>query len=58
MQTPDERKALIAAGRFEQLEPPQNLGFGFQRPTAMQFVGMVASSIARAEDEREPGEEG
>ena len=66
MQTPAQRKHLIKTGRFEELEPPANLGFGFkigfpvapqQVPRAIQQV--FGSGLERAlSPEREPGEEG
>jgi hypothetical protein len=61
MQTPAHRKRLIAEGRYTELEPPPNLGFGFKRgfPAAPQAVQQVFGTTERAlPPEREPGEEG
>lgn len=64
MQTPSQRKQLILEGRYDQLEPPPNLGFGFLNGFAAHSQQIPASVRAvfggadRASGEREPGEDG
>ena len=64
MQTPAQRKQLIREGRYDQLEPPQNIGFGLRDGFAAHPQHIPASVRAvfggadRATGEREPGEEG
>ena len=64
MQTPAKRKQLIREGRYDQLEPPPNIGFGLRDGFAAHPQQVPASVRAvfggadRATGEREPGEEG
>ena len=63
MQTPAQRKQLILEGRYDQLEPPQYIGFGFRDGFAApqqipQAVRVVFGGADRAAGERQPGEEG
>lgn len=54
MQTPQERKRLIADGRFTELEPPNELEWGRRAPEAIlqAFPGVAVVK------EREAGEDG
>jgi len=64
MQTPAQRKRLIRDGRYDQLEPPQNIGWGLQHGFAAHPQQVPVSIRAvfwgadRAAGERQPGEEG
>lgn len=64
MQTPAQRKDLIRAGLYDQLEAPENIGFGAQLGftrspqqlprTVREVFGSEKAIVA----EREPGEDG
>ena len=63
MQTPKQRKSLIRAGLYDQLEPPENLG----QPWSLSYVSIevtappAVKAFRHTVSEvfgREPGEEG
>lgn len=60
MQSPEQRKALIKAGLYNQLEPPENLGQPWVgRAPLLTTASMKAFKHTVADVfEREPGQEG
>lgn len=58
MQTPEQRKSLIRAGLYSQLEPPANLGQPWGPPIYESSQPIKAFRTTVDEVFREPGEEG
>ena len=66
MQTPKHRKQLILEGRYQELEAPENIGFGRFLSGAARFQPVEPAHPAvkqavkqvRAVFGREPGEDG
>lgn len=57
MQAPDERQRLISLGRFAELEPPQELGWGDRAAPPASRQQLAHAILRPTVIDREPGED-